>query len=419
MAFSSRAQEIPNPPLPGAGNPAPVPPPPQPLSNRGIILPTEKSGDIQTHWSARREYLRDRDERRADDEEQHIRQLKDDLAIENLFFVGGALIRESHEALAAGAPQLAVQRCKLAVEFAPALPEAHFCLARALFGENAGAFKPAFNELMAGIQADLNDPRVSRAVLANVLGTLFVGLLAAALAFVIVLFARYAALYAHDVHHIFPVGARRWQTKLLALVLLLLPVFLQMGPVPLIFTVLLAVALYATSLEIALACALLGLLAASPFMAEGIARVAAFGGPAVDVWLVEHGLGTGPEVQRLQKRLDSSNELAVDFALARKAKRDGDFATAEKLYQRALEASGSSSLGLAAVHNNLGNVFLLEGDAQKALGQYQTAVDLKESLAAPHFNISRALGLGGVETLEKVQAEQARALDLDRPGIDA
>src|SRR5205085_10392325 len=112
-------------------------------------------------------------------------------------------------------------------------------------------------------------------------------------------------------------------------------------------------------------------------MAEGVARVAAFGGPAVDVWLIEHGLGTGPEVQRLQKRLDSSNELAVDFALARKAKRDGDFAGAEKLYQRALEASGASSLRLAAVHNNLGNVYLIEGDSGQAMAQYQTALELK------------------------------------------
>ena len=423
LVFGASAQEIPQPPLPGAGNPAPPPAPvptvPSAGVNRGIIMPAEKSSDIQAHWSARHDYLRDRDERRADDEEQRVRQLKDDLAIENLFFISGALVRESQEALAAGAPALAIQRCKLAVEFSPALPEAHYCLARALIGENAGAFKPAFNELMAGVQADLADPRVSRQVLANVLGTLFIGLLAAALAFVLVLFARYAALYAHDVHHVFPAGARRWQTRLLALVLLLLPVLLQMGPVPLIFTVLLAVALYATSVEVALACLLLGMLAASPYMAEGIARVAAFGGPAVDVWLVEHGLGTGPEVQRLQKRLDASNELAVDFALARKAKRDGDLATAEKLYQRALEANGASSLGLAAVHNNLGNVYLLQGDAQKGLAQYQLAIDLKESLAAPHFNTSRALGLGGVETLEKVQAEQTRALDLNRGAVEA
>ncbi|MGZ6142621.1 MAG: tetratricopeptide repeat protein, partial [Myxococcales bacterium] len=360
------------------------------------------------------------DERRADDEEQHVRQLKDDLAIENLFFVAGALIRESHEALASGAPALAVQRCKLAVEFAPAFAEAHMCLARAMLSDNGSAFKPALNEVMAALSADMNDPRISRAVTANVLGTLFVGLLAAGLAFVVVLFFRYANLYAHDVHHLFPTGARRWQTRMLALVLLLLPVLLQMGPVPLVFTALLAVALYATTLEVAVACALLGVLAASPWLAEGIGRVAAFGGPAVDVYLIEHGLGTGPEVMRLQKRLDTANELAVDFALARKAKRDGDLQAAEKLYLRALEAQGASSLGLAAVHNNLGNVYLLEGDSAKAMAHYQQAIDLRESLAAPHFNVSRALGLGGgVETLEKIQSEQQRAQDLDRAAIDA
>ena len=422
-AAAAWAQDLPAPPLPGAVRDAPVAaapaPAPAPAANRGIVLPVEKSSDLQVHWSARRDYLRDRDERRADDEEQRVRLLKDDLALENLFFIGGALVRESHEALAAGAPALAVQRCKLAVEFAPALPESHSCLARALLADNPGAFKAAFAELTAAARASMDDPRVSRALLANALGILFIGLLAAGLAFILVLFARYLNLYAHDVHHLFPVGARHWQTKMLAVAILLLPVFLQMGPVPLIFTVLLACALYATTVEVVVACALLLVLAASPYAAEGIARVAAFGGPAVDVWLIEHGLGTGPEVARLQRRLEIGNELAVDFALARKAKRDGDLLTAEKLYLRGLEAPGSTALGLASVRNNLGNVYLLQGDSTRALAQYQVAIDLRESLAAPHFNISRALGLGGVETLEKVQSEQARALELDRPSLEA
>jgi len=420
-AAAALAQDLPAPPLPGAVFAAPeaVAPAPAPVANRGIVLPVEKSSDLQSHWSARRDYLRDRDERRADDEEQHVRQLKDDLSLENLFFIGGALVRESHEALAASAPALAVQRCKLAVEFAPALPESHSCLARALLADNPGAFKAAFSELSAAVNVSLEDPRVSRAVLANALGILFVGLLAAGLAFILVLFARYLNLYAHDVHHLFPAGARHWQTKMLAVAILLLPVFLQMGPVPLIFTALLACALYATTVEVVVACALLGVLAVSPYAAEGIARVAAFGGPAVDVWLTEHGLGTGPELARLQRRLEIGNELAVDFALARKAKRDGDLATAEKLYLRGLEAPNSTAIGLASVRNNLGNVYLLQGDSTRALAQYQLAVELRESLAAAHFNISRALGLGGVETLEKVQSEQARALELDRSAIES
>jgi len=422
-AAAAQAQDLPSPPLPGAviaQPPAAAPALPAAAVNRSIVMPAEKSSDIQAHWSARREYLRDRDERRADDEEQHVRQLKDDLAIENLFFIGGALIRESHEALAASGPAQAVQRCKLAVEFAPALPEAHNCLGRALLAEHPGAVKRALDELVAAISTSVDDPRVSRAVLANVLGVLFAGLLVAGLAFILVLFGRYANLYAHDMHHIFPVGARRWQTKMLAAVLLLLPVFLQMGPVPLIFTVLLACALYSTTVELVVSVALLCVLAASPYLAEGIGRVAAFSGPAVDVWLVEHGLGTGAEVMRLQKRLDAGNELAVDFALARKAKRDGDLASAAQLYLRALEAPGATALGLASVRNNLGNVYLLQGDIAKAIAQYQQAVELKENLAAPHFNVSRALGQsGGVETLEKVQSEQARALELDRTAVDA
>jgi tetratricopeptide (TPR) repeat protein len=181
----------------------------------------------------------------------------------------------------------------------------------------------------------------------------------------------------------------------------------------------LAFALYASTAEVAISILLLGCLAASPYAAEQIGRVGAFGGPALDVWLVEHGEGTGSEIGRLQKRFEAGNELAVDFALARKAKREGDLAAAEKLYLRALEVQGASSAGLAMVRNNLGNVYLLQGDTAKAIAQYQQAVDLKEDLAAPHFNVSRALAMGGVETLEKVQAEQARALALDRAGVEA
>jgi tetratricopeptide (TPR) repeat protein len=389
-----------------------------PSANRGIILPLEKSTDLQTHWNQRRDYLRDRDERRADDEEQHVRQMKDDLSIDNLFSIAAALVRESHEALAAGAPALALKRCRLAVALAPALPEAHSCLARALLADDAGALKPALSEAFAAARASLADPRSSRALFANALGVLFFGLLVAGFAFVLLLLARYAQLYIHDVHHLFPAGARRWQTNMLAAVMVLTPLLLHAGWVPLLFTSLFACALYASTVEVVISCVLLVLLALAPVAAEGLGRVAALGGPAVDVWLIEHGEGSSAELSRLQRADEGTPPLAVPFALARKAKRDGDLPAAEKLYAQALQTSGASSLGLAATHNNLGNVYLLEGDAQKAQAHYQQASELQDSLAAPHFNLSRALGLGGVETLEKVQSEQARALELDREGIE-
>ena len=84
-----------------------------------------------------------------------------------------------------------------------------------------------------------------------------------------------------------------------------------------------------------------------------------------------------------------------------------------------MQVPGYSSAGLAAVRNNLGNVYLLQGETAKAIAQYQQAIDLNESVAAPHFNVSRALAMGGVDTLEKVQAEQARALQLDRAAVEA
>jgi tetratricopeptide (TPR) repeat protein len=374
--------------------------------------------DLGSLWAQRRDFLRDRDERRADDVESRVRALKDDLQIDNLFTIGAALVRESQDALAGGSPSLAHKRCKQATELAPALPNAWGCLARALLAEDLGQFKDAAGAWLEMVKAVAADPRVSRAWLANVGTVLLVGLLLSGIAFVVLLFARYAQLYMHDVHHLFPAGARVWQTRLLAGVLLVSPLLLQLGPVPLLFTALAASALYCTTIEVGAGVAVMVLLAASPFAAEGLARLAAFGGPAADVWLIESSEGSSAALGRLQRRAESGGDFAVAFSIARRAKREGDLASAEQLYKKALEASGISGEALAAAHNNLGNVYLLMGDATKAVAQYQQAIELQDTSAPAHFNLSRAFSGGGVEQLEKVQAEQARALELDRATIE-
>jgi hypothetical protein len=413
-AAGARAEDVEAPP-PVVAPPAPPPP------GQVALFPAEKSADLTAHWAMRREYLKERDQRRAEDEEQRVRQLKDELALENLFGIASALVRESHATMAAESPALARKACKLAVELAPALPAAHTCLARATLAEDPSAVSAAAASYAAAIRAALADPRIGRAIAADAGGIALLGLLAAALAFVILLFLRYAQLYVHDVQHLFPAGARRWQTNLLAAALILSPLLLQIGFVPLLFTLLFAVALYASAAEVAFGCIALVLLASLPFASEGLARVAAFGGPAADVWILEHGEGAPREMRRLQDRLRAEKpEMAVAFALAHKAKREGDLPQAEQLYRKALDAGqGASYRALAAAHNNLGNVYLLQADAQRAAAQYQKAMDLQDNLAAPHFNLSRAYALGGVDSLEKVQAEQARALELDRAAIDA
>jgi len=166
---------------------------------------------------------------------------------------------------------------------------------------------------------------------------------------------------------------------------------------------------------------LLAAVAAAPAAAATLARFAAFGGPASDAWLIEHGEGTPPQIARLTGRLARGKpDMTVAFVLAHKAKREGDLAEAEALYEKALEAApqDTPNRALAVVHNDLGNVYFLAHDSQKAEREYQAAIELVEGLAAPHFNLSRALGDRGTSALEKVQSEQARALELDRAAVE-
>src|SRR3989441_13302516 len=75
------AEDVPAPPLPGMSPLAA----PAPGTNRIVVMPSERSADIQAHWAARREHVRDRDERRAGDQEQRGRTLRGDLAIAKPF----------------------------------------------------------------------------------------------------------------------------------------------------------------------------------------------------------------------------------------------------------------------------------------------------------------------------------------------
>ena len=413
-AGSAHAQEAEQPALV-----ATVEPSPQGTLRSGILLPAERTSGLKAHWAQRRDYLRDRDERRADDEEGRLRQLRDDLAIENVFSLGQAMVREGQQAMSAGLPGLARKRCQLAADLAPALPAAHACLARALLSEQPTALSGVAAHLGNYLRASWSDPRTRRSGLANLGGIILVGLLAAGALLVILFFFRYARLYMHDVHHVFPKGARSWQTAALAVALVLLPLLLQMGPIPLVFTAALACSLYLTSVELAATAVVLALFAVAPHAAEQLGRLAAFGGPGADVWLVEKGEGSPAALDRLQKRMQVARpEASIAFTLAHRAKREGDLDTAEKLYKKTLELGAGPSL-LAATHNNIGNVYLLLGDTAKAAQSYTRAVELQETLAAPHFNLARAHGLSGIESIDRVQGEQARALELDRAGVEA
>ena len=148
VAGEARAEDVEAPPPVVA---PPAPPPPGQVS----ILPAEKSADLMAHWAQRREYLRERDQRRAEDEEQRVRLLKDELALENLFGIAAALVRESQATLAAESPALARKACKLAVELAPAFPASHTCLLRATLAEDPTAIPAAVASLLAAGRAAL------------------------------------------------------------------------------------------------------------------------------------------------------------------------------------------------------------------------------------------------------------------------
>jgi tetratricopeptide (TPR) repeat protein len=78
-------------------------------------------------------------------------------------------------------------------------------------------------------------------------------------------------------------------------------------------------------------------------------------------------------------------EELASFSLGLTAKRMGNFEEAEAAYQKALSMSPD-----AAAWNNLGNLSMIGKDIDLAIERYETAIDIDDSLFAPHYNLSLA-----------------------------
>jgi tetratricopeptide (TPR) repeat protein len=96
------------------------------------------------------------------------------------------------------------------------------------------------------------------------------------------------------------------------------------------------------------------------------------------------------------------------FVLASRSKRLGDWAHAEKLYRRALEASPDRG----EAENNLANVLLLQGDIAAAKPLYEKALEHNPSLAAGYFNLGQVFNRQ--LQLDQSQEAQRHALEIDR-----
>ncbi len=314
--------------------------------------------------------------------------LRAELDVTTLPRMAMAVLREGQAHLERGDTAGARASAELAVEMAPDQPGVHWFLARTLITDSPGQILEISTSAARATWLTLAGIPEGRIFIANLLASLFLGLLLSSVIVIAILFLRSLRLFLHDFHHLFPRGASRLHSGVLAVALFGALALLHVG-VMLLALIASAIAwLYAGLRERVLLAVALVLMAVVPFMASLISGMATFwGSPAEAVWLVDRTDDAHVAAPLIERRIDAGEATWIEmFALARYYKREGRLEQAALLY----EAAGEVAPREASVHNNLGVVLYAQGDVEGAASAFRRATELQPGFAGAWYNLSKA-----------------------------
>lgn len=378
---------------PAGSLPAPPSPPTTAADLARRIVPVQATyAQLMERWAERRTAQREQDPVRAEIAEKALLAARRELAIENLVPLAAVEVRESRRALASNLSGEAVAHALVAVQLAPAYPDAHLALARARFAQAPARVGAVLGALADAVGAMLGEPHTVRALWGDLfsaaLATVFTGAMATALLLVM----RRIRIFLHDFHHL-PLLRRTApvQASFLALVLLAIPLAFGLGPFLTVAVALLAVWLYLSTAERLVATAAVLAVLAMPWAAGEAARATAWTGTLAErVHDIEEGAISDEEAERLAADLAQAPGPAPLYAaLGRHAKRRGNLPEALRLYRLAAAADERAP----EVQVDIGNVLFLQGDLEGAKAAYLAATDRAgsdlEVLAAAHYDLSK------------------------------
>jgi tetratricopeptide (TPR) repeat protein len=384
------------PPKPDA--PARLPPPP-------LLSPRVSDADLLVVWERWKEARKKGDSAASKQGRADLVKLRDEVSASDFDAFSVSLVREAREKMEAKDLAGAVQLAEAAVELSPNLPYARFALADAYVRKEPGSVGKYVGEFKTGMGTLTRDPRFWKPALGNLGAMALLALLATAVAVVGVFFLRRVRYALHDFHHLFPRGTAKWQSLAVAAAVLVMPVLLGLGVLPVLLVLLGATVLYLTVAERAVAAVLVALVGLIPVAAGQIARATAFVGTAAeDVYVLERGgfAGDDAAARVLARHGEKQATFAELFALGRYQARRGRLEDAAAAYKAAAALRQNNALLLT----NFGNVLLASGDHEGAIRLYQEASQADGRLAAAPYNLGQ------------VHRRQARAVTDDKVGAE-
>jgi tetratricopeptide (TPR) repeat protein len=362
-------------------------PPPEPVKPKYPPLIVNRAGDaeLEAAWDRWRSADASKDPKAEAQARAALKALKGEVGAAALEpyamgFVRASRVHEKAED-ATGAIELALS----AVELAPELPSAHFGLAQAYFDADPAEVGRWMKQFGVAAEKALRDPRYLRPMLADFGSGALYALVATAIAVTAVLFIRRARYYLYDIHWFFPRVVARWQSVAVGMLLVLSPLLLRSGVVPVLLVLFVATALYMTVPERAVTAVAIGMLGAVPVLAGQLVDTTTFSGSAAErVWTVETG-GPGAEAQaRELTRLAVENQasFAELAALGTFELRRGKLDLAITHLKAALDKKNDQPQAT----NNLAVAMLLSGDLENPRTLLPAAAKADPGFAAPLYN---------------------------------
>ncbi|MBL9037678.1 MAG: tetratricopeptide repeat protein [Archangium sp.] len=363
------------------------PPPSRPAPPELRITPTSDAELLEAFkaWQA----ANASNEVRAEQEARaKLSALRRRIGASNLETWTAALFRAAATREAAGDSGAAVEIALTAVELSPDVPSSWTSLALIYFTSdpsNIGRYVSAFQR---ALNRQLTDPRSWRPMVADLASIALLGLIATAVALLLVLLVKHGFYFLYDFHFFFPRAAARWQTAALGVIALSLPLVFRLGVVPVLLAIFAAVTLYCTSAERLVAAVFIALLGVVPTVGGAVSERTQFAGTRAEaLYLVDRGgPGVGPIVDELKAlAAEGKASFAELSVLGRYELRRGDLDPAIAHLKSALAIEPRAS----AARVNLGVALMAQGDLENSKAMFRGVTDDDPTNASAPFNLAR------------------------------
>lgn len=363
-----------------------------------IHRPSGTIDDLSAIWDQRRIHVTQRDFELARTDLEKAVRLQDELDLRNLEVQAQVLIREAARAKQRGDREDAVSLLDAAARVAPDLSAVYRARGGLYFSEDPGNIKRWGFELLTSFQVYLLNPLNQNRLLVNLVVVLLLGIGLLATIFIVVQLLRYGRLLFHDFHHIFPYEVARFQTLIVGMLLLLLPILLGAGLLITLLWWLMAVWLYQGWSTRSISLVMVGFFAVTPIALDWIVnQLAVLGSRSEDLIAIEHGAAPRQNLERISKELERQPEdVALLATMAHYHKRVFELGRAHELYDRALRLKPNSEVLL----NNMGNVLYLEGNIDSAFSLYQQATQIRPIWRCPTSTSARCISTSWISKRE-------------------